>query len=45
MHNQYDVIISNLKSARESNDQKKVKTWKTKLNNWQLKYGAYAPIR
>jgi hypothetical protein len=44
MNSQYANIISKLKEAREAGNTKTIKTWKTKLANWQNKYGAYAPV-
>jgi hypothetical protein len=45
MKQRYETIIQNINAAREAGDNKKLKTWRTKLNKWQLEYGAYAPVQ
>lgn len=45
MKQRYETIIQNINAAREADDSKKLKTWRTKLSKWQAAYGAYAPVR
>jgi hypothetical protein len=43
-HERYYYIQLKIKSARDSNNTKQLYLWKHKLEQWQLEYGAYAPI-
>lgn len=45
MNIEYDRIITKIKEARQADNKKSIKIWRKKLENWQLKYGAYAPIQ
>jgi hypothetical protein len=47
MHQQYDNICAELAKARaeEELDFAKIRRLRRKLEKWQLKYGANAPVR
>ena len=45
MHEEYTRIQSKITEARMSGNKRQLKLWRTKLEKWQLAYGAYAPIR
>jgi hypothetical protein len=42
---QYDKIMAKLKEAKAEGNKRKMSIWRKKLEQWQLDYGAYAPIR
>jgi hypothetical protein len=41
----YNLIISKIKAARESDNKRSLTLWKNKLSKWQREYGAYQPIK
>lgn len=45
MAEKYANIIRMIKQAREQDNKKQLKYWTSRLNTWQLAYGAYAPIK
>lgn len=45
MNQRYNLIISKIEEARETNNKKQLKLWRNKLNKWQLEYGSYSPVR
>lgn len=40
----YAHIQAKITQARTDDNRKALKLWRTKLEAWQLEYGAYAPI-
>jgi hypothetical protein len=44
MNQRFEYIQRKLHEAKQAGNQRAIKTWRTKLNQWQQEYGAYAPM-
>jgi hypothetical protein len=45
MNQRYELIISKIQEARQTENKRQLKLWRNKLEKWQQEYGAYSPIR